>query len=193
LQSAIRLVAGLGNPGAEYAQTRHNAGFWLVDALAERERIQLSPARKFFGETGEVNIAGLAVHLLKPSTFMNRSGRAVAAMANFYKIGPDQLLVVHDEIDLPPGVVRLKRGGGSGGHNGLRDVIESLGNEAGFLRLRIGVGRPERAEEVIDYVLRRPPETERALIRQAIDKALAAMPLIIAGEVEKAMQRLHTV
>lgn len=192
MHPTVQLVAGLGNPGDEYARTRHNAGFWLVDALAVRQCVKLSHARKFKGETGELTLGGQSFHLLKPATFMNRSGEAVASAAAFYKIPPDRLLVVHDDIDLPPGIARLKRGGGAGGHNGLRDIIGALGDNADFLRLRIGVGHPGQASEVMDYVLKPPPAAERKLILEAIDKALDALPLVLAGELEKAMQRLHT-
>jgi PTH1 family peptidyl-tRNA hydrolase len=193
LQPTIQLVAGLGNPGDEYARTRHNAGFWLVDLLAERQGARLAAARKFKGEAGETTLAGHAFHLLKPRTYMNNSGAAVAAMASFYKVPPERIMVVHDEIDLPPGVARLKRGGGAGGHNGLRDIIAALGDQAGFVRLRIGVGRPQHSADVIDFVLKPPPAAERRLIDEAIDRALEALPLAVGGELEKAMHRLHTV
>lgn len=193
MHPGIDLVVGLGNPGEQYARTRHNAGFWLVDALAERQCVKLKLERKFKGEAGELTLDGHAFRLLKPKTYMNNSGEAVAAMARFYQISPQRLLVVHDEIDLPPGVARLKRGGGSGGHNGLRDIIAAFGEEAEFLRLRIGVGHPGQASEVINYVLKPPASGERKLILEAIDRAIEVLPLVIGGNLEQAMQRLHSV
>lgn len=189
----VALLVGLGNPGEKYERTRHNAGFWLVDALARSLGAAWRTERRFSADVAPARLDGTALHLLKPHTFMNLSGQAVGAWARYHQIPLEQVLVVHDEIDLPPGTVRLKRGGGPGGHNGLRDVIAGFGGEQGFLRLRIGVGRPgPGAEGVIDYVLKAPPSAERALIAAAIEDALALMPAIVSGDIEKAMQQLHT-
>lgn len=191
--SPVALLAGLGNPGEKYERTRHNAGFWLVDELSRTLGAQLRAERRFSADIATANLAGHSLHLLKPATFMNRSGQAVGACARYYQVPPEQVLIVHDEIDLAPGVVRLKRGGGAGGHNGLRDIIAAFGGKQDFLRLRIGVGRPgPSADGVVDYVLKAPPAAERALIDEAIARALAVMPLIAAGEAERAMQQLHT-
>lgn len=187
----VQLLVGLGNPGSRYEQTRHNAGFWLLDALAARTGGHFTEARRLFGETARVSLGGCDCRLLKPTTFMNRSGQAVAALARFYRIPPEAILVVHDEIDLPPGTVRLKRGGGHGGHNGLRDIIGRLGSRE-FLRLRLGVGHPGYKDQVVDYVLHRPPVEEQTAIESAMDEALAVLPLVVAGELEQAMHRLHS-
>jgi PTH1 family peptidyl-tRNA hydrolase len=193
LASAFVLLVGLGNPGEKYERTRHNAGFWLLDVLANSLGATFRAERRYNAEIASATIGGQALHLLKPMTFMNRSGQAVAPWARYHQVAPDRMLVVHDEIDLPPGVARLKRGGGAGGHNGLRDIIAAFGNEQNFYRLRIGVGRPgPSADGVVDYVLKSPPSAERALITTAIDAALAVMPQIVAGEIERAMQHLHT-
>ncbi len=186
----IDLVVGLGNPGPDYDQSRHNAGFWFID------RLETAPLRKearFHGLTGECEIGGRRCRLLKPQTYMNRSGRAVAAMLAYYRLSAAQLLVVHDEIDLPPGAVRLKRGGGHGGHNGLRDIITALGGEKDFQRLRIGVGHPGERSQVVDYVLHRPSKSDRQVIDEAIDDALDALPLAVNGDLEGAMHRLHSI
>ncbi len=188
---AIRLVVGLGNPGPKYTGTRHNAGFWLVEALADRVRIPLRAERKFHGVAGRWREGDADLHLLCPTTYMNHSGRAVAALANFHRIPPEAILVVHDEIDLPPGVVRLKRGGGHGGHNGLRDIVSALGTR-GFARLRLGVGHPGRSDQVIPYVLHAPGRAERADIDAAIAAALDVMPLLAGGDWDRAQQQLHT-
>lgn len=191
MQGPIEVIAGLGNPGAEYRDTRHNAGFWLLDALARELGAVFKPERRFQAETARATLDGHACHLLKPVTFMNRSGQAVAALARYYRVPLEHLLVVHDEIDLPAGTARLKRGGGHGGHNGLRDVIEVFDGATGFLRLRLGVGRPASSDEVVSYVLRPPSAADRALIRTAIDDAIAVLPLVAAGQTERAMNRLH--
>lgn len=189
MHSEIALIVGLGNPGAEYAQTRHNAGFWLVDRWAARNRIELRAQAKFFGQVGRVSEARHACWLLKPSTFMNRSGQAVQALADYYQIPIEQILVVHDELDLPPGSARLKQGGGHGGHNGLRDIFAQFGSE--FLRLRLGIGHPGAKELVTPYVLAKPPEPDRHAIEAAIDVALDAMPLVLSGEIAKAMNVIN--
>lgn len=186
----LRLIVGLGNPGAEYARTRHNAGFWLVDELARRHRGTFRGESRHQGELARVAIGGDELWLLKPTTFMNRSGASIASLCGFYKIGAEQVLVAHDEIDLPVGAVRLKQGGGHGGHNGLRDAIATVGD--GFWRLRLGVGHPGSREQVVDYVLRRAPAEEDALLQQAIAVAADIIPAVLADGAQKAMNRLHS-
>jgi PTH1 family peptidyl-tRNA hydrolase len=187
------LLVGLGNPGAQYERTRHNAGFWLLDVLARRFGAEFRSERRFSGDLATVRLEGRTVFLLKPTTFMNRSGQAVRALTHFHKLSPQQVLVVHDEIDLPPGTVRLKRDGGHGGHNGLRDIIANFGGDRDFYRLRIGVGRPAAgAAEVVDYVLNAPSAAERDAIDASIEAALDVVPLVVRGDVERAMQQLHT-
>jgi PTH1 family peptidyl-tRNA hydrolase len=188
---AIRLLVGLGNPGPEYQQTRHNAGQWLLAALAARHGCELVTEKRFYGACGRISIGGRELRLLAPGTFMNRSGQAVAAMANFFKIAPREILVAHDELDLPAGVARLKQGGGHGGHNGLRDTISALGNNADFLRLRLGIGHPGSSALVTAYVLSRAPEPERAALLGAIDASLDALPDIVTGDIARAMNELH--
>lgn len=192
--STIRLVVGLGNPGAEHEHDRHNAGFWFVDELARSHGAPLAREGKFFGLVSRARIGDEAVFLLEPSTWMNRSGQAVAALANFYRIAPPEILVVHDELDLLPGQAKLKRGGGHAGHNGLRDIQARLGS-ADFWRLRLGVGHPrslQLEQEVIDFVLHRPSREQRQQIDDAIARALDCLPLLVAGNAEAAVQRLHT-
>jgi PTH1 family peptidyl-tRNA hydrolase len=186
----LRLIVGLGNPGAEYARTRHNAGFWLVDELARRHRGMFRGESRHQGELARVAIGGDDVWLLKPTTFMNRSGASIASLCGFYKISAEQVLVGHDEIDLPVGAVRLKQGGGHGGHNGLRDAIATVGD--GFWRLRLGVGHPGSRDQVVDYVLRRAPAEEDALLQQAIGIAADIIPAVLADGAQKAMNRLHS-
>lgn len=183
---------GLGNPGPEYRETRHNAGANLVEAFAYQHNAQFSEDKKFFGLIARVNIQGKDLRLLLPTTYMNNSGRAVAAVANFYKIPVEDILVAHDEIDLPPGTVRLKQGGGGGG-NGIKDVIASLANSKKFRRVRIGVGHPGSAAQVVDFVLKKPLAKEQPLIDESIDQALDILPLVIEGQWEKAMKELHTI
>ncbi|MBZ4194286.1 MAG: aminoacyl-tRNA hydrolase [Candidatus Contendobacter sp.] len=187
----LRLVVGLGNPGPDYAQTRHNAGFWLADELARQHSGNFRPESRFHGETCRIAINGQDLWLLKPMTFMNRSGLAVAALARFHKIALPEILIVHDDLDLPPGVVRLKRSGGHGGHNGLRDLIAHLGDND-FPRLRFGIGHPGQNREVLDHVLHRAPQAERALLEQAIADALRELPRLIAGQWNPATQALHS-
>ena len=189
MSGAIQLVVGLGNPGERYTGTRHNAGFWWVDELARRNGGEFRPNTRFHGEVAEIRAPGFNLRLLKPTTFMNRSGRAVQALANFYRIAVSDILVVHDEIDLPPGVVRLKRGGGDGGHRGLRDIIPSVGKD--FYRLRVGVGRPEHSSQVIDFVLKKPLAGEQGPIDDAIDRSLRLADTIFRGEMQVAMNELH--
>jgi PTH1 family peptidyl-tRNA hydrolase len=186
----LRLIVGLGNPGAEYARTRHNAGFWLVDELARRYRGSFRAESRHQGELARVAIGDADIWLLKPTTFMNRSGGCIAAVCGFYKISTEQVLVAHDEIDLPVAAVRLKQGGGHGGHNGLRDTIATVGD--GFWRLRLGVGHPGSREQVVDYVLRRAPAEEDALLQQAIGIAADIIPAVLAEGAQKAMNRLHS-
>lgn len=188
----VQLIVGLGNPGPEYAQTRHNAGQDLVEELARQYSIPLSSTPKFFGYSGRGTIAGRDVRLLVPTTYMNRSGQAVTSLAQFFRIPPESILVAHDELDLPPGVARFKFSGGHGGHNGLRDIISALGNSRDFARLRLGVGHPGNAKQVVDYVLKRAPATENELIETAIERSIAAIEAIVSGDWERAMRDLHT-
>lgn len=184
------LIIGLGNPGAKYEQTRHNAGFWLLDRLAGRFALDFRGQAKFQGQLAELVRGGRKILFLKPATYMNHSGRSAAAVAGFYKIPVERIVVAHDELDLPPGTVRLKRGGGHGGHNGLRDLA-ALGSRE-FWRLRLGVGHPGHKDAVVDYVLSKPGRDDRALIDAAVDKTLEAMDLILDGQMEKAMNQLHS-
>ncbi|EOY5727480.1 TPA: aminoacyl-tRNA hydrolase [Enterobacter bugandensis] len=187
----IKLIVGLANPGAEYAATRHNAGAWYVDLLAERLRAPLHEEPKFFGYTSRINLAGADVRLLVPTTFMNLSGKAVAAMATFYRINPDEILVAHDELDLPPGVAKFKLGGGHGGHNGLKDIISKLGNNPNFHRLRVGIGHPGDKNKVVGFVLGKPPVSEQKLIDEAVDEAARCTEVWLQDGLTKATNRLH--
>ena len=194
---AIQLIVGLGNPGNEYSKTRHNAGFWWVDLLCAQSNSRLNQESKFFGQAGKLNFSSATskpsqdVWLLKPDTFMNASGRAVSALAKFYKIPPQAILVIHDELDLPVGVSKLKKGGGHGGHNGLRDIIAALGTPD-FWRLRMGIGHPGKSEEVVNFVLRTPSLNEMNAIESSMDQSLLELPLLLQGDFEQAMLRLHT-
>ncbi|PMR66962.1 aminoacyl-tRNA hydrolase [Halomonas heilongjiangensis] len=190
--SQVKAIIGLGNPGADYEATRHNAGAWLVEAVARQAGGELRPEKKFLGLYARVQLDGHDLHLLNPSTFMNRSGGAVAALCQFFRIAPDELLVAHDELDLPSGTARYKQGGGHGGHNGLRDTISALGNDRSFHRLRIGIGHPGDARQVTHYVLGRPGKAEHTAIEAAIDECLATLPLALAGDWARAMNRLHS-
>lgn len=190
--TAVQLIVGLGNPGPEYDQTRHNAGALFVERVAASQRINLSIDRKYFGLVGKFNHQGREVRLLIPTTYMNRSGQAVAALANFFKLKPEEILVAHDELDMPPGVAKLKQGGGHGGHNGLRDIIAQLGNQNNFHRLRLGIGHPGHASLVSGYVLGRAPRSEQELLEQSIDFALDVLPEILAGDWTVAMRKLHS-
>lgn len=190
--TAVQLIVGLGNPGPEYDQTRHNAGALFVERVAESQRVNLSVDRKYFGLVGKFNHQGREVRLLMPTTYMNRSGQSVAALANFFKIKPEEILVAHDELDMPPGVAKLKQGGGHGGHNGLRDIIAQLGNQNNFHRLRLGIGHPGHASLVSGYVLGRAPRSEQELLDQSIDFALDVLPEILAGDWTVAMRKLHS-
>jgi PTH1 family peptidyl-tRNA hydrolase len=187
----MKLVAGLGNPGRKYQSTRHNAGFWWVERLAESAHALLRAETRFHGRAGRLAPPHGDAWLLLPETFMNHSGRAVAALASFYKIAPQDVLIVHDELDLPPGTVKLKKGGGTGGHNGVSDVSAQLGTKD-FWRLRIGIGHPGVRDDVIDYVLCPPRAEERGAIDESIDRSLALWPLLAEGKLEAAMLKLHT-
>jgi PTH1 family peptidyl-tRNA hydrolase len=189
--SQIRLIVGLGNPGREYETTRHNAGFWWVDELARLQNLSFRSEAKFHGLAARGQLHGHEVWLLKPQTFMNVSGRAVGALAQFYKIPPAEILVVHDELDLPPGVARLKIGGGHGGHNGLKDIIAHLGTKD-FWRLRLGIGHPGERAEVVNYVLNDPRREERELIDEAMQHAQNVAHLVVEGKTEAAMLKLHS-
>ncbi|MCB1722201.1 MAG: aminoacyl-tRNA hydrolase [Chromatiaceae bacterium] len=188
---AIRCIVGLGNPGAKYEDTRHNAGFRFVDALARANDVALRAENKFSAELGRITTPAGDCWLLKPMTYMNHSGRSVAAVCNFYRISPPQLLVAYDELDLDPGVVRLKTGGGHGGHNGMRDICAALGSQD-FHRLRIGIGHPGHREAVVGHVLSRAGKEEQRAIDDAITAALAVVDIVLAGDLQKAMTRLHT-
>jgi len=190
--SGIKLFVGLGNPGGEYEDTRHNAGFWWIDRLAAISNSKLAKESKFFGQAGKLkSSAPDEAWLLKPTTFMNASGRSVGALAKFYKIAPEDILVIHDELDIPPGQAKLKKGGGHGGHNGLKDIAAHLGTND-FWRLRLGIGHPGDRNEVINFVLRAPSKTELRLIESSIDNSTPLLNLLLNGEFEAAMLKLHT-
>ena len=191
--SAIQLIVGLGNPGREYEETRHNAGALFVAALAKQHNCSLKAEAKFFGLTGRLSINQQDIRLLIPTTFMNHSGQAIAAMAQFYKIAPEKILVAHDELDIDAGTARLKQGGGHGGHNGLRDAIERLGNNKNFYRLRIGIGHPGSSDKVTGYVLNKAPAKEYRQMEDIIDESIRALPDAINGDWAKAMNYLHTI
>lgn len=190
--TAIKLIAGLGNPGNEHRGTRHNAGADFVEALARRSGASLQAESKFFGLTGRATLSGHDLRLLIPTTFMNLSGKSVAAMAGFFKIAPENILIAYDELDIPVGSARFKQGGGLGGHNGLRDIVPALGNDKNFHRLRIGIGHPGHASRVTGYVLGAPSQADRERIDASIDEAIAALPLLLDGDSVKAMTRLHS-
>ncbi len=188
---AIQLVVGLGNPGSEYEPTRHNAGFWFVDELAQRCRQTFRAESRFQSEVARCVLNGSECRLQKPLSFMNRCGQPVSALARFFRIERQQILVVHDELDLPAGTVKFKQGGGHGGHNGLRDLITHLGGND-FYRLRIGIGHPGHRDQVVDYVLKKPSRADRECIDDAVHAALDAMPDILEGRFERAMHVLHS-
>ena len=190
MSQSINLIVGLGNPGNEYVDTRHNAGFWFLDELAKSYQASFKVDKKFFGEVTRINIKGNDVWLLKPATFMNLSGQSLQALAQFYKIKSDQILVVHDELDLEPLTARLKKGGGHGGHNGLRDISSRMGKD--FWRLRLGIGHPGDRNKVTGYVLNKPSKDDRISIERAIDNALGVIDDIVAGDMQKAMNSLHS-
>ena len=186
----IRLLVGLGNPGPEYAATRHNAGFWFIDEVARALRVNLAPERSYFGLAARANLAEGPVWLLEPMTFMNLSGKSVAALARFFKIEPGEILVAHDELDLLPGHVKMKFGGSHAGHNGLKDIQAQLGS-ADFWRLRLGIGHPGVKAEVVDYVLRKPPAEQREAIDKSIEQSVAALSLMFEGDMERALMKVH--
>ncbi len=189
--AGLRLIVGLGNPGPEHLGTRHNAGFWFVDALAQREGARFGVESKLFGEACQVQIGGQQVRLLKPATYLNLSGKSVLAALRFWKIEPEEALLAHDELDLPPGTARLKFDGGHGGQNGLRDTMRLLGHGR-FHRLRIGIGHPGHKDRVTPWVLGRPNRDDEAAILRAVDDALDVLPRAVAGDFNEAMKRLHT-
>lgn len=187
--SPIKLIVGLRNPGSAYEQTRHNAGAWFLQHLAQRQGLQFKSEKKLQAELSEISLNSQRSFLLLPLTYMNLSGQPVLAAAQFYRIAPEEILIVHDDLDLEPGRVKLKTGGGHGGHNGLRDLINKLGN--GFHRLRIGIGHPGHRDLVHDYVLGKPNTQDRLAIYDAIDRALAIMPLLGSGDLAQAMSRIN--
>lgn len=189
--SDIKLIVGLANPGAEYAATRHNAGAWFVDQLAQRQRVSLQVENKFFGYTARINLAGQDIRLLVPTTYMNLSGKAVAAMAKFYQFSSEQILVVHDELDLLPGQAKFKLAGGHGGHNGLKDIISQLGNNANFYRLRLGIGHPGDRSQVVGFVLGKPSQLEQQRIDKAIEQAIEATNLWLSKNFNAAATLLN--
>ncbi len=190
IRRMIRLMVGLGNPGAEYEASRHNAGFWFIDEVARKLKVSLQPERNYFGLAARANTDGGPLWLLEPMTFMNLSGKSVAALARFFKIAPEEILVAHDELDLLPGQVKLKFGGSHAGHNGLKDIHAQLGSPD-YWRLRLGIGHPGVKAEVVNYVLRKPSAEHREAIDKSIEQSLAALDLLLAGEMERAMMRIH--
>ncbi|HHF6963737.1 aminoacyl-tRNA hydrolase [Haemophilus influenzae] len=190
--SEIKLIVGLGNPGDKYADTRHNAGEWLIERLARRFNVSLNPESKFFGKTARTLVNGKEVRLLVPITFMNLSGKAVGALASFYRIKPEEILVIHDELDLPPGTAKLKQGGGHGGHNGLKDIVAQLGNNNNFYRLRIGIGHPGHRDLVAGYVLNKPSPADRNALEKVLDEATDCVEMIFRDGMVKATNRLNS-
>ena len=190
--SEIKLIVGLGNPGDKYEDTRHNAGEWLIARLARRFNVTLNAENKFFGNVGKTLMNGKEIRFLVPTTFMNLSGKAVGALANFYRIKPEEILVLHDELDLPPGSVKLKLGGGHGGHNGLKDIVAALGNNNNFYRLRIGIGHPGHRDLVAGYVLNKPSPSEREALENALDEAANCVELLFKDGIVKATNRLNS-
>jgi len=190
-ETGIRLIVGLGNPGPQYEATRHNVGFWFVDALAARHQGQFRLEIKFHGLLSRILIGGVDIRLLKPATFMNRSGQSLGSLARYLVIPPEAILIAHDDLDLPLGTARLKQGGGHAGHNGLRDIINSLGSRD-FWRLRIGIDHPGDREQVVNYVLGRPSRDDEGRILRALDDAECCLPELLAGDFQKAMHRLHS-
>lgn len=190
--SEIKLIVGLGNPGEKYADTRHNAGEWLIERLARRFNVSLNPENKFFGKTVRTLVNGKEVRLLVPTTFMNLSGKAVGALASFYRIKPEEILVIHDELDLPAGTAKLKQGGGHGGHNGLKDIVAQLGNNNNFYRLRIGIGHPGHRDLVAGYVLNKPSPADRDALEKVLDEATDCVEMIFKDGMIKATNRLNS-
>ncbi|MFT5807121.1 MAG: PTH1 family peptidyl-tRNA hydrolase [Moritella dasanensis] len=192
MSNDIRLIVGLANPGQEYSRTRHNAGAWFINELAKWHNTQLREEAKYFGYTARINVAGQDVRLLVPTTFMNLSGKSVAAIAKFYQIDVTEILVVHDELDLPPGVAKFKQGGSHGGHNGLKDIISKMANSKEFYRLRIGIGHPGSKEQVTGYVLGKAQKIEQEQMDAAVDEAVRCIDILAKDGMVKAMSRLHT-
>ena len=190
--SEIKLIVGLGNPGDKYTDTRHNTGEWLIERLARRFNVSLNPEIKFFGKTARTLVNGKEVRLLVPTTFMNLSGKAVGALASFYRIKPEEILVIHDELDLPPGTAKLKQGGGHGGHNGLKDIVAQLGNNNNFYRLRIGIGHPGHRDLVAGYVLNKPSPADRDALEKVLDEATDCIEMIFKDGMVKATNRLNS-
>ncbi|MCB4811161.1 aminoacyl-tRNA hydrolase [Methylovorus menthalis] len=189
--NGIKLFVGLGNPGSEYEDTRHNAGFWWIDRVAALSGSKLANEAKFHGLAGKLKHSGTEAWLLKPTTFMNASGRSVSALAKFYKLEPHEILVIHDELDIPPGQVKMKKGGGHGGHNGLKDIAAHLGTNE-FWRLRLGIGHPGERAAVAHFVLHAPAKAEMSLIETTIEDSVALLDQLLAGSFEQAMLKLHT-
>lgn len=189
-EKKIRLIVGLGNPGGEYAPTRHNAGSWYLEKLAEVLQVKLKRETEFKSKFVTTTIEGEQVHLLIPRTFMNLNGTAVASVVRFFRLTPQEILIAHDDLDLPPGTVKLKSGGGHGGHNGLRDVIQRIGQQNGFYRLRLGIGHPGVSDQVVEFVLGMPTDSEKQRISMAIDRAVGATPSIINLHLDEARRRL---
>ena len=187
----IKLFVGLGNPGAEYEDTRHNAGFWWIDALARELNANLVPDKSYFAKVARTQVKGQTIWLLEPQTFMNLSGKSVGALAKFFKIAPQEILVVHDELDVVPGQAKLKFGGSHAGHNGLRDIHAQLGT-GDYWRLRLGIGHPGAKSEVANWVLKKPMAEQRDLIHESISRSVKAADLLMAGDMEKAMVQIHT-
>ncbi|QIM67808.1 aminoacyl-tRNA hydrolase [Mannheimia granulomatis] len=185
------MIVGLANPGAKYEETRHNAGEWLINEIARMYNVSLKDEAKYFGKVAKINTPQGEVRLLVPTTFMNLSGKAVGALANFFRIKPEEILVAHDELDLPPGSVKLKQGGGHGGHNGLKDIIAALGNNKEFYRVRIGIGHPGHKDLVANYVLGKPAPAEKELINAVVDESSRCIDILLKEGVTKAMNRLN--
>lgn len=189
--SQIKLIVGLANPGTKYESTRHNAGEWLINELARRYNVSLKDEAKYFGKVAKINTPQGEVRLLVPTTFMNLSGKSVGALANFFRIKPEEILVAHDELDLPPGVAKIKQGGGHGGHNGLKDIVACLGNNNNFYRLRIGIGHPGHKDLVAGYVLGTPSPADQSLLNSVIDEAARCVELLFTDGMVKATNRLN--
>lgn len=192
MSQPIKLLVGLANPGPEYARTRHNAGAWVIEELARAHHTVLKNEPKFFGLTGRISIQGQELRLLIPTTYMNLSGKAISALAKFYQIQPEEIMVAHDELDLPPGVAKFKQGGSHGGHNGLKDTISKLGNNREFYRLRIGIGHPGHKDKVTGYVLGKAPEKEQECLDAAVDESVRCLDILLKEGLTKAQNRLHT-
>lgn len=193
MDKIVQLIVGLGNPGQQYEQTRHNAGASLISILSQQYVSDLKLEERFFGFIARVKVDIQDVRLLIPNTYMNLSGKSIAAFTKFYQINPENILIVHDDIDLPPGISKYKIGGGHGGHNGLKDTIRALGNNSNFARLRIGVGRPSESDEVVNFVLKKAPQNEQRLIHKSIISCISTIPLAVMGKWNEAMKDLHTV